>query len=250
MSHHTIDLTNVLYTYPDGTTALRNLSLHIGHGEAIAIVGSNGSGKTTLLSHLNGVLFPTAGEVNIGGYPVVKETLAYIRRTVGMVFQNPDDQLFMPTVYDDVAFGPLNLGYPPLEVEKRVTSALKTVGAYALKDRPPYRLSGGQKRAVAIATVLAMDPAILVMDEPTAALDPLARRQLITLLHTFSHTKIIATHDLDMVLDLCKRTIVLHNGTILADGPTLEIFRDRCILEQAGLEQPFSMQSCPICSKI
>lgn len=250
MSHHTIDLTEVSYTYPDGTTALRNLSLHIGHGEAVAIVGSNGSGKTTLLSHLNGVLLPSAGTVNIGGYPVAKETLTQIRRTVGMVFQNPDDQLFMPTVYDDVAFGPLNLGFPPADVEVRVTAALKTVGALELKDRPPYRLSGGQKRAVAIATVLAMEPAILVMDEPTSALDPLARRKLINLLRTFNHTKIIATHDLDMVLDLCERTIVLSNGAILVDGPTSKIFRDKILLDQAGLEQPFSMQSCPTCSKM
>ncbi|MDF2633526.1 MAG: cobalt transporter, ATPase subunit [Pelosinus sp.] len=250
MSHHTIDLTEVLYTYPDGTTALRNLSLHIGHGEAVAIVGSNGSGKTTLLSHLNGVLFPSSGIVNIGGYPVTKQTLTQIRRTVGMVFQNPDDQLFMPTVYDDVAFGPLNLGLPPIDVEKRVTAALKTVGALELRNRPPYRLSGGQKRAVAIATVLAMEPAILVMDEPTAALDPLARRQLINLLRTFTHTKIIATHDLDMVLDLCERTIILCNGTILMDGPTIDIFHDKKLLDQAGLEQPSSMQSCPICSKL
>lgn len=250
MSHHTIDLTEVSYTYPDGTTALRNLSLHIGHGEAVAIVGSNGSGKTTLLSHLNGVLLPSAGTVKIGGYPVAKEMLTQIRRTVGMVFQNPDDQLFMPTVYDDVAFGPLNLGFPPADVEVRVTAALKTVGALELKDRPPYRLSGGQKRAVAIATVLAMEPAILVMDEPTSALDPLARRQLINLLRTFDHTKIIATHDLDMVLDLCERTIVLSNGAILVDGPTMEIFRDKVLLDQAGLEQPLSMQSCPTCSKV
>lgn len=250
MSHHTIDLREVSYTYPDGTTALKNLSLHIGHGEAVAIVGSNGSGKTTLLSHLNGVLLPSAGTVNIGGYPVAKEMLTQIRRTVGMVFQNPDDQLFMPTVYDDVAFGPLNLGFPPADVEVRVTAALKTVGALELKDRPPYRLSGGQKRAVAIATVLAMEPAILVMDEPTSALDPLARRQLINLLRTFNHTKIIATHDLDMVLDLCERTIVLSNGAILVDGPTMEIFRDKILLDQAGLEQPFSMQSCPTCSKM
>jgi cobalt/nickel transport system ATP-binding protein len=249
MSHHTIDLTEVQYTYPDGTNALRNLSLHIGHGEAVAIVGSNGSGKTTFLSHLNGVLFPSSGTVNIGGYPVSKKTLAQIRRTVGMVFQNPDDQLFMPTVYDDVAFGPLNLGFPPADVEARVTAALKTVGALELRDRPPYRLSGGQKRAVAIATILAMEPAILVMDEPTSALDPLARRQLINLLRAFTHTKIIATHDLDMVLDLCERTIVLNNGSILVDGPTAEILRDKALLDQAGLEQPLSMQRCPICSK-
>lgn len=249
MSHHTIDLTNLHYTYPDGTAALQNLSLHIDHSEAVAIIGANGSGKTTLLSHLNGVLFPTAGIVNIGGFPIVKKTLPHIRRTVGMVFQNPDDQLFMPTVYEDVAFGPLNLGYPPADVKNRVVSALETVGALSLQDRPAYRLSGGQKRAVSIATVLAMDPAILVMDEPTAALDPLARRQLIQLLRTFSHTKIIATHDLDMVLETCERTIVLYNGSILADGPTPEIFRDKCVLAQAGLEQPFSMQGCPLCSK-
>ncbi len=250
MSHHSIDLKEVSYTYPDGTDALRSLSLHIGHGESVAIVGANGSGKTTLLSQLNGSLFPTAGTVNIGGYPVVKKTLPQIRRTVGMVFQNSDDQLFMPTVYDDVAFGPLNLGFPPDEVESRVVAALKTVGALELKDRPPYRLSGGQKRAVAIATVLAMEPSILVMDEPTAALDPFARRQLINLLRTFLHTKIIATHDLDMVLDLCERTVVLKNGTLLADGPTIEIFRDKQLLGQAHLEQPLSMQGCPVCSTL
>ncbi|BBB89467.1 MAG TPA: ABC transporter ATP-binding protein [Methylomusa anaerophila] len=248
MSHHTIDFIDVQYSYPDGTEALRNLGLHIGHGESVAIVGANGSGKTTLLSHLIGILFPTTGTVNIGGFPVSNKTLPHIRQTVGMVFQNPDDQLFMPTVFDDVAFGPLNLGFEAAEVESRVIAALKTVGALDLKDRPPYRLSGGQKRAVAIATVLAMEPSILVMDEPTAALDPLARRQLINLLETFSHTKIIATHDLDMVLDLCERTIVLKNGSVLADGPTGEIFGDEALLAKAHLEKPLSMQGCPICS--
>jgi cobalt/nickel transport system ATP-binding protein len=165
-----------------------------------------------------------------------------------MVFQNPDDQLFMPTVYDDVAFGPLNLGLPPEETEARVLSALQTVGAIHLKDRPPYKLSGGQKRSVAIATVLAMSPDILVLDEPTTALDPLARRQLIGLLHSFQHTKIIATHDLDMVLDLCQRTIVLKNGAILADGPTLQIFNDAELLAKAHLEKPLRLQGCPVCS--
>jgi cobalt/nickel transport system ATP-binding protein len=249
MSHHTLDITDLSYTYPDGTAALSALSLHIGHGESVAIVGANGSGKTTLLSHLNGVLLPTAGTVNIGGFPVTKQTLPQIRRTVGMVFQNPDDQLFMPTVYEDVAFGPVNMGLPSTDVKARVTAALTTVGALELSDRPPYRLSGGQKRAVAIATVLAMEPAILVMDEPTAALDPWARRQLIELLRTFTHTKIIATHDLDMALDLCERTIVLANGSILKDGPTAEVFRNLPLLAQAHLEQPFSLQNCPLCSK-
>lgn len=248
MSHHIVELKEVKFTYPDQTEALRGLSVRITHGESVAIVGANGSGKTTLLSHLIGVLFPTAGTINIGGYPVTKKTLPHIRRSVGMVFQNSDDQLFMPTVYDDVAFGPLNLGLPPEEVDARVTAALTTVGALHLKDRTPYRLSGGQKRAVAIAAVLAIDPCILVMDEPTAALDPLARRQLINLLKTFEHTKIIATHDLDLVLDLCERTVVLHAGKVLADGPTLDIFNNEELLAQAHLEKPFRMQGCPICS--
>ena len=249
MSHHTIDFTAVRYCYPDGTPALNDISLHIGHGESVAIVGANGSGKTTLLAQLSGLLFPDNGEVNIGGYRVCPKTLPHIRQTVGLVFQNPDDQLFMPTVYDDVAFGPINMGLPKADVDARVTAALKTVGALTLKDRPPYRLSGGQKRSVAIATVLAMEPAILVMDEPTAELDPFARRELIKLLQTFSHTKILATHDLDMVLDLCERTIVLSEGRILADGVTKELFCNQPLLAKAHLEQPFSMQACPICSK-
>lgn len=247
MSHHIVELKDIIYTYPDQTEALRGLSVRITHGEAVAVVGANGSGKTTLLSHLIGVLFPTSGSINIGGYPVTKKTLPHVRRAVGMVFQNSDDQLFMPTVYDDVAFGPLNLGLPPEEVDARVTAALTTVGALHLKDRTPYRLSGGQKRLVAIAAVLAIDPCILVMDEPTAGLDPLARRQLINLLASFEHTKIIATHDLDLVLDLCPRTVVLSAGTIIADGPTMDIFNNEELLERAHLEKPFRMQGCPIC---
>ena len=248
MSHHIIELKDVTYTYPDQTQALRGLSVRIIHGESVAIVGANGSGKTTLLSHLIGLLLPASGSVNIGGYPVTKQTLPHIRRSVGMVFQNSDDQLFMPTVYDDVAFGPLNLGLPPDEVASRVTAALTTVGALHLKDRPPYRLSGGQKRSVAIAAVLAMEPSVLIMDEPTAGLDPLSRRQLINLLRTFEHTKIIATHDLDLVLDLCARTIVISAGTMLADGATLDIFNNRELLDQAHLEKPFRMQGCPVCN--
>ncbi|HWR05800.1 ABC transporter ATP-binding protein [Sporomusa sp.] len=250
MSHHIVELKDVTYTYPDQTEALRGLSVRITHGESVAIVGANGSGKTTLLSHLIGVLFPTSGTINIGGYPVTKQTLPHVRRAVGMVFQNSDDQLFMPTVYDDVAFGPLNLGFPPAEVDARVTAALNTVGALQLKDRTPYRLSGGQKRAVAIAAVIAMEPSILVMDEPTAGLDPLARRQLINLLKTFEHTKIIATHDLDLVLDLCPRTVVISAGTVIADGPTLDIFNNQDLLDKAHLEKPFRMQGCPVCSQL
>jgi len=247
MSHHIVEVKDLQYTYPDGTEALRGLTLRITHGESVAIVGANGAGKSTLLAHFIGTLFPTAGTLQIGGYPVTKKTLPHIRRSVGMVFQNPDDQLFMPTVYDDVAFGPLNLDLPPEVVEARVTSALETVGALHLKDRPPYRLSGGQKRSVAIAAVLSMEPDILVMDEPSAGLDPFARRHLINLLATFKHTKIIATHDLDLVLDLCERTIILHEGMVLADGPTKQIFQDDALLTESHLEKPFRMQGCPLC---
>ncbi|WP_378955908.1 energy-coupling factor ABC transporter ATP-binding protein [Pelosinus sp. sgz500959] len=249
MSHHIIEIKELEYTYPDKTKALSGLSLRIVHGESVAIVGANGAGKSTLLSHLIGVLVPTVGTVRIGDYPLTKQTLSHIRRCVGMVFQNPDDQLFMPTVFDDVAFGPLNLGLPIEEVEQRVIAALETVGASHLKDRPPYKLSGGQKRSVAIASVLSMLPDILVMDEPTSGLDPKARRQLIHLLQSFTHTKIIATHDLDLVLDLCERTIVLCDGIIIADRPTVEIFKDEELLSRAHLEKPMRMQGCPFCGQ-
>ncbi|MBC8015408.1 MAG: ABC transporter ATP-binding protein [Sporomusaceae bacterium] len=247
MSHHIIEINDLEYTYPDQTKALSGLSFRILHGESVAIVGANGAGKSTLLSHLIGILVPTAGTVRIGDYPLTKQTLSHIRRCVGMVFQNPDDQLFMPTVFEDVAFGPLNLGLPLQEVEQRVMSALQTVGADHLRDRPPYKLSSGQKRSVAIASVLSMLPDILVMDEPTAGLDPKARRQLIMLLQSFTHTKVIATHDLDLVFDLCERTIVLCEGKIIADRPTIEIFNDEALLTRAHLEKPISMQGCPIC---
>lgn len=248
MSHHSINVEDVGYTYPDGTAALDGVSFDITHGESVAIVGANGAGKSTLLMHLNGLLSPARGSVDIGDVPVTKNTLPSIRRTVGMVFQNPDDQLFMPTVFEDVAFGPMNLGLEPGDIEERVTDALGRVGAERLRERPPYRLSGGEKRAVAIATVLAMWPNILVMDEPTSNLDPRARRRLIELLATFEHTKIIATHDLDLALELCERTIVMSGGKVTADGPTSEIFSDEALLEASGLERPLSLRGCPVCS--
>jgi len=248
MSHHIVAANQLSFSYADGTAALTDLTFSIHHGESVAIVGANGAGKSTLLLHLNGTLTPGAGQVRIGDYPLTKETLAEVRRTVGMVFQDPDDQLFMPTVGEDVAFGPLNLGFPVDEVENRVQDALQQVDALHLRERPPFRLSGGEKRAVAIATVLAMSPDILVMDEPTTGLDPLSRRRLIELLHGFRHTKIIATHDLDLVLDLCPRTIVLHQGTVAADGPTAELFRDEALLTRCHLERPLSLQACPVCS--
>lgn len=247
MSHHLVEVKDLAYAYPDGTKVLRGVSFRLTHGEAVAIVGANGAGKSTLLLQLNGCLWPQAGTVRIGDFPLNKGTLSYVRRTVGMVFQDPDDQLFMPRVYDDVAFGPLNLGLPPEEVDDRVMQALATVGAAHLKDRPPYRLSGGEKRAVAIAAVLSMSPAILVMDEPSSSLDPKTRRQLIELLKTFKHTRIIATHDLDLVLDLCSRTIVLKEGQVVADGPTLDILQNDELLESSSLEKPLCLQGCPVC---
>jgi cobalt/nickel transport system ATP-binding protein len=248
MSHHIVEIQDLRYTYPDGTKALRGVSLRIVHGESVALVGANGAGKSTLLKHLNGCLVPEAGTVRIGGFPLTPKTLSQVRKTVGMVFQDPDDQLFMPLVREDVAFGPLNLGLPPEEVEERVRQALETVDASHLADRPPYRLSAGEKRSVAIASVLAMEPSILVMDEPSSHLDPRARRQLIRLLSSFRHTKIIATHDLDLALDLCPRTAVLREGRIAADGPTLEILQDEELLESCRLEKPLRLQGCPVCN--
>ncbi len=249
MSHHIVEVKNLRHVYPDGTEALRSVSFRITHGESVAIIGANGAGKSTLLLHLNGHLIPTEGSIRIGDFPLTRATLPEIRRTVGMVFQNPDDQLFMPTVYDDVAFGPLNLGFPREEVEQRVQDALEQVGAAHVKNKAPYHLSGGEKKRVAIATVLSMSPDILVMDEPTSGLDPCARRQLMQLLREFHHTKIFTSHDLDMVLDVCERTIVLHEGEVMADGPTREIFANERLLQECRLEKPLSMQGCPVCGR-
>ena len=249
MSHHIVAVKNLRHVYPDGTAALRDVSFRITHGESVAIIGANGAGKSTLLLHLNGYLSPSSGEIRIGDFPLNKRTLPQIRRTVGMVFQDPDDQLFMPTVYDDVAFGPSNLGLTGVDLEKRVADALERVGAGHLASKAPYHLSAGEKKRVAIATVLSMSPDILVMDEPTNGLDPYARRQLIKLLQEFSHTRIFTSHDLDMVLELCERTIILKDGEVRADGPTREIFRDEALLAECRLERPLSMQGCPVCGK-
>lgn len=248
MSHHIVATKHLKHIYPDGTVALEDVSFRIEHGESVGIIGANGAGKSTLLLHLNGYLEATSGDVVIGDDTLAKENLAVIRRTVGMVFQDPDDQLFMPTVFDDVAFGPMNLGLSQEEVEARVSDALSRVGADDLREKPPYHLSGGEKKRVAIATVLSMLPEILVLDEPTNGLDPLSRRQLIALLKAFHHTRIVTSHDLDMVLELCERTIVLHEGRVMADGPTLKIFQNDALLASCRLEKPFAMQGCPVCS--
>jgi len=242
MSHHLVEVRNLHFAYPDGTEALKGVSFRITHGESVALVGANGAGKSTLLLHLNGYLTPTHGEVRIGETPLVRETVANVRRAVGMVFQDPDDQLFMPSVCDDVAFGPLNAGLPADEVECRVVSALEQVGMAHLRDRPPYKLSAGEKRAVAIATVLAMSPDVLVMDEPSSHLDPRGRRRLIELLKTFKHTKIIATHDLELVVELCSHVIVLDDGRVVAEGQTAELLNDETLMLAHGLERPHSLR--------
>lgn len=249
MSHHIVETKDLHYTYPDGNHAVNGISFRVTHGESVAIVGANGAGKSTLLLQLNGYLIPSQGEVWVGDLPVTKKTLQSIRRSVGMVFQDPDDQLFMHSVFDDVAFGPLNLGYPPDKVEDRVMQALDTVSASHLRNRPPHKLSAGEKRTVSIASVLSMSPDILVMDEPTSNLDPKARRRLIELLKTFKHTKIVATHDLDMVLDVCERTLIIHEGQIVADGRTHDILQDGALLSQYGLEKPLKLQGCPVCGE-
>ncbi len=241
-------INNLSYQYPNGKQALRGISLAVETHETIGIVGANGAGKSTLLLHLVGILLASSGEVSINGVPIIKKNLREIRRQVGMVFQNPDDQLFMSNVAADVAFGPQNLGITPAAVTEIVAEALKEVAAEHLAERPPYQLSGGEKRLVSIATVLALKPEILVFDEPSAALDPLARRRLIQLLAKLPQTKLIATHDLDLVVDLCERTIILSEGQIIADGLTLEIFNDPELLKLGQLEKPLRMQGCPICS--
>ncbi len=248
MSHHIVEARALSYTYPDGTHALDGVTFRITHGECVAIIGANGAGKSTLLQHCNGFLLPTQGEMRVGEYAISKKNLNMVRRSVGVVFQNPDDQLFMPTVYDDVAFGPLNMGLSGDEVDVRVKNALKTVGAVGLEGRPPYRLSGGEKRAVAIASVIAMTPDVLVMDEPSSNLDPSARKGIINMLMGFKHTRIIATHDLDLVLDLCSRAIILHQGKLVEDGPVSLILSDRSLLAKYGLELPLRLQGCPVCA--
>ncbi len=242
MSHHLVAVKDLYYAYPDGTEALHDVSFRIEHGEAVALVGANGAGKSTLLLHLNGTLPTMRGEVVVGDTVVTRETAVLARRAIGMVFQDPDDQLFMPTVAEDVAFGPLNAGLPPDQVERRVATALDRVGMAHLQGRPPYRLSAGEKRAVAIATVLAMAPDILVMDEPSANLDPRARRRLIELLRSFGHTRVIATHDLELVVAVCSRVIVLDGGRVVADGPARTILDDEDLMLAHGLERPHSLR--------
>lgn len=242
MSHHYLLFDDVHYRYPNGYEALRGVSFRVTHGEKVALVGANGAGKSTLLLHTDGLLMPSQGEVVMGGITLTRRTLPLVRQSVGLVFQDSDNQLFMPTVEEDVAFGPSNMRLEPAEIERRVVDALEAVGALHLRKSSPFQLSGGQKKRVAIATVLSMEPSILVMDEPTSNLDPRARRQIIDLIRRFRHTTLIATHDMEMVLDLCDRTIVMKDGKIVADGSTQYVFGDLALLEDCGLEQPAELR--------
>jgi cobalt/nickel transport system ATP-binding protein len=249
MHHNPISIQNLHYAYPDGTQALQDVGLNIKATERVALVGANGSGKSTLLSHLNGILLPQAGSVVVGEYTLEPQHLKAVRNFVGLVFQNPDDQLFMPTVWEDIAFGPMNQGCKGEELVRRCVTSMQAVGLdpAQFKDRNTSNLSGGEKKRVAIAGVLAMQPQVLVLDEPSAQLDPRSRRQLIELLRSLPITQLIATHDLDLALELCDRTVVLSHGRVARDGPTAKILSDGDFLEQHRLELPLSY-SRPYCS--
>ncbi len=233
-----IEVVDLHHLYPDGTHVLRGVELSVPTGQRLAVLGPNGSGKTTLMLHLNGVLSPTQGSVSIDGKVVERESLRDIRRRVGIVFQDPDDQLFMPTVRQDVAFGPANLGLRDDELGSSVQRALALVGMADAAERAPHHLSFGQRRRVALATVLAMDPTLLVLDEPSANLDPQARRELAEVLLASELTTVIVTHDLLYAAQLCERSVILDEGRIVADGPTLELLTDGELLSRHRLELP------------
>ncbi|WP_030144685.1 energy-coupling factor ABC transporter ATP-binding protein [Glycomyces sp. NRRL B-16210] len=234
-----LEIEGLRHVYPDGHRALDGVDLHVREGERVAVLGPNGAGKTTLMLHFAGLLTATEGTVRVGGLPVEKKTLAEIRRRVGIVFQSPDDQLFMPTVADDVGFGPANLGLRGAELAARVAAALADVGLADLAERPPHHLSVGQQRRAALAGVLAMRPDIVVCDEPSANLDPASRRDLARILHATAPTLMLVTHDLPYALQLCERAVILDAGRVAADGPTAEILADAPLLERHRLELPF-----------
>jgi cobalt/nickel transport system ATP-binding protein len=233
-----VEIEHLHYVYPDGTEALRGIDLAIAPAEKVALVGPNGAGKSTLILQLNGILEPSHGSVRIGGQVVDRQSVRRIRAIVGLVFQDPDDQLFSPTVYEDVAFGPLHMGVPHDEIHARVERALAAVGLTGFERRMPHRLSVGERKRAALATVLAMDPGIVVLDEPTAGLDPRGRRELIELLGSMGQTMIVSTHDMRLVAEVFPRTVILDDGRLVADGPTARLLSDEQLLAGHGLEAP------------
>jgi cobalt/nickel transport system ATP-binding protein len=235
--HHSIEVQNLSFTYPDGTVALKDISFSIAPGEKVALVGPNGAGKSTLILHLNGIL-TGQGVVRVCCLEVVRENLGRVRSCVGLVFQSPEDQLFSPTVFDDVAFGPLYQGLPPAEVQAQVHQALEAVHMLNYKQRVSHHLSVGEKKRIAIATVLSMRPEVLVLDEPTGGLDPRSRRSLIHLLRELPLTMLTSTHDMLMVRETFPRMIILDEGRVVADGLTDQLMNDAALLEAHGLENP------------
>ena len=235
MSHIHIYVNDVSFAYDNSRRVLENISLHVGEHESVGVIGANGAGKSTLLKLLVGLCMPATGEIRIEEVPVRKDTLSIIREKIGYVFQDSDSQLFMSTVREDVAFAPVNYGLPEDEVARRVDNALAMVNATHLADRPVYKLSGGEKKLVSIATILSMTPDIILMDEPTIALDPRNRRNLISVLNSFEHLKIIASHDLDFVRQVCSRVIFVSDGRIIYDGNPQDILDNEEYLVQNGL---------------
>jgi cobalt/nickel transport system ATP-binding protein len=231
-----LEVAGLSYRYPNGHRALTDVALEIAEGEKVALIGPNGAGKSTLMLHLNGIIKAQAGSVRVFGLDVRPENLGKIRALVGLVFQNPDDQLFSPRVFDDVAYGPLYMGLPEDEVRRRVATALEAVGMSAFSERRPHELSIGERKRVALATVLSMDPRLLALDEPSAGLDPRARRGLINLLADIPLAMLVSTHDMHLVKDLFQRIIIMDGGKIVADGPTHSILADVELLERHGLE--------------
>ncbi|MFJ9755041.1 energy-coupling factor ABC transporter ATP-binding protein [Streptomyces sp. NPDC101149] len=234
-----LEVARLAFAYPDGHQALFGVDFTVARGERVALLGPNGAGKTTLVLHLNGILTGGTGTVKVAGLPVGKKHMAEIRRRVGIVFQDPDDQLFMPTVREDVAFGPATAGLKGAELEARVDRALEQVGMADFKDRPPHHLSFGQRRRVAVATVLAMEPEILVLDEPSSNLDPASRRELADILRSLDVTVLMVTHDLPYALELCPRSLILSEGVITADGRTDELLADDTLMRAHRLELPY-----------
>lgn len=240
MSCAPLSVAGLQFTYPgEHHEALRGIDLEVNAGERVALLGPNGSGKTTFVMHLNGLLELQHGSIRVGDLEMREDNLREIRRRVGAVFQDADDQLFMPTVREDVAFGPANLGITGPELDQLVIDTLERVGASALIDRSPHHLSGGEKRRVAIATVLAMEPHLLVLDEPTSGLDPAGRRELIDLLVSLPQTQMIVTHDLPFALQICPRSVIISGGRVVADGPTQDLLADAEMLAEHRLELPF-----------